>query len=611
MRKGEVRGATKVPLVRRLAAIYRFFTRDGAQLRRSRPRHFPSGPRSHGYRNERERERERARNGPGKPGWVLMVLGLLAFTPALMGANCSPSRPRRSLGLACTATGGITCGMGANGQPMLPTCINSCVQQPPVASAEGARCVVDPCNATGFAQANTFMCPANFGCVANAADPGFGNCRMSTPDYGAPCDVDGSPPCPTQSYCRVFSAAFPRPMGFASSTQGACVMWQREGNLCNGNWDETVTTDDRRCEPGTLCLATLDPVSHAPTGPRRCQRQCTSDNDCPCSLPSRPVSCNPGGGSINTCTFCMPNGAQCDLGVGCCDTAAQCTAIQGVPGVPAGTLQCCHPNGTSCSSNADCCGNSRCNPADNKCTACSAAGNAPGGAGCCPGLVAITHSSTSSYMPGQTICSAPCTFGGTTYTEGTSCTPPGGTTGCNHRVVCRSTGFSCEPSPQFTTDTSCDNMDQDCDRMFDDDFVGASCTNTVPAGTCQSGFASMLTSTNRCNAGVQSCRPVPYCRNGPTGVLVSSSAGGRACESSYQFCTVDVGDAPPPAPQYATTNCQPFEACGPDPLVTSTCGPATAGCCAFRRSGTTTDIWRPCCRHNNANANRCWIPTTL
>ena len=554
-------------------------------------------------------ERERARSGPGK-AWLLIMLGALAFTPALMGANCSPSRPGRNVpGTICGATGGISCGIGSNGQPMLPRCINFCANQPPVASAEFARCPLDACDAARWATANVFMCPSNFSCMPNVGDPGFGNCRASGPDYGAPCEVDGDPPCPTQSYCHRFTASYPRPASFPATAQGACVLWAREGNLCNGNANTTDPTQDRRCEPGTMCLATLD-AAGVPTTTRRCQRECTSDAECPCSLPNRPVSCEVSGSSIRTCSYCMPTGAECDLGVGCCDTLASCTGIQG-PDVPPGTLQCCRPNSAACTTDSQCCGTSRCT--GGSCQVCRAEGQTPNASGCCSGLVPITHNASSPVYPGQTICSRPCYLPGTTTTatEGSACTPAGASQGCTYTVACRPGGYDCnENPPQGATDMTCNNSDEDCDRRPDDDYVGTNC-NFAPGTTmCPFGVVvgnsppvPSIVSVNRCRSGIQSCTPVPLCRTNGFGQVTTPTGGVGAlsCESRNQFCTQNIADPPLPAHQYAATDCQASERCGP---TGSVCTSATPGCCAFG-SG-----WRPCCTPDISKANICYVPFT-
>lgn len=522
-----------------------------------------------------------------------MLLALLAAFPILTGSNCSPTRTARSI--SCT---GRVCPVGPNGVQQLPRCINFCANQPPAASAEGARCALDPCDNAAWAAPNVFMCPVNFGCVPNPSDPGYGNCRESAPDYLAACEPDGDPACPTQSYCRRFSASFPRPSWFRPTTAaGACVTWVREGGLCNGGSGSTDPALDLRCEPGTLCLNVLDPVTGTPLpGVRRCQRPCASNDDCPCTTASRPIECTPSGGSLRTCTFCTSTGQQCDVGSGagaCCDPSASCNVIQGVPGVPTGTHQCCRPNGTACTDSSQCCGNSRC--AGGTCQACSPVGTAPGAAGCCPGLTAVTYGQGSPFA-GQTLCSRPCErMPGVIATTGQSCTPRDAEPGCTGRVLCGPLGYDCVESTG-TPDTTCNNLDEDCDGRRDDDWVGASCTPSLPPGVmCQAGFTPQ--GTQNCASGAVSCELRPFCSTDAFGFLRSASAGGRSCESRAVLCT-------------SAAQCQASERCGPDPAMTSTCGPATPGCCATRPCPTCPEMWSPCCTRDFSKTNTCYYPTT-
>jgi hypothetical protein len=519
---------------------------------------------------------------------------MLAAFPILMGSNCSPTRTARSI--SCT---GRVCPVGSNGVQQLPRCINFCANQPPLASAEGARCAVDACNNAAWAPANVFMCPANYGCVPNPADPGYGNCRESAPDYIGACEVDGSPPCPTQSYCRQFSASFPRPTWFRPTTAaGACVTWRREGDLCNGNSDSTTGAEDLRCEPGTLCLTVLDPILGTPLpGVRRCQRSCESDNDCPCTTAARPISCSPTGGSLRTCSYCTASGQQCDTGSGagpCCDPLATCGTVQGVPGVPSGTRQCCRPNGTTCSTHAECCGTSRCS--GGTCQACSPVGAAPGGPGCCPGLTAVTYSSPSPFA-GQTLCSEPCQRArgdaSTTVTTGQTCTPNTAAPGCTGTVLCGPRGYDCIRSTG-TADTTCNNLDEDCDGLRDDDWTGTTCTPSLPPGVmCQTGFSPQ--GDQQCSSGSVSCRLRPFCSTDDLGFLRSGSAGGRSCESRQVFCT-------------SAAQCQASERCGPS--TSSTCGPGVVGCCASRACPTCPETWSWCCTSDLSKINTCYYPTT-
>jgi hypothetical protein len=174
-----------------------------------------------------------------------------------------------------------------------------------------------------------------------------------------------------------------------------------------------------------------------------------------------------------------------------------------------------------------------------------------------------------------------------------TCTPNTVAPGCTGTVLCGPRGYDCIRSTG-TADTTCNNLDEDCDGLRDDDWTGTTCTPSLPPGVmCQTGFSPQ--GDQQCSSGSVSCRLRPFCSTDMSGTLRTGSAGSRSCESRQVFCT-------------SAAQCQASERCGPS--GSSTCGPGVVGCCASRSCPTCPETWSWCCTNDPNKTNTCYYPTT-
>lgn len=505
---------------------------------------------------------------------------LVVLVPFLMAANCSPSPVSRSGG--CPA-GGVSCSLSE-----LPACINFCAPRPSPSVAEGVRCVLDPCDTAGFAQPSTYLCPDNFSCIADLTDPGFGTCHATDASVFMGCHPVEGPPCPTGTYCRPFDVNLARPAWITSDYDGVCMLPVREGGLCDSDFGHPGILV---CEPGTNC--DTDPLGLSST--LRCRRPCESDDDCPCEVDSNPtavsaIECHGEGSSTGFCTTCSPNGGDCDYGpdARCCDepNGATCNQVN-ILGVAQAV--CCRPSGEACdlgSSIFECCPNSNCNE-EGLCEACVPVGEEVGSGECC-GLSAPAGP--------DGICSRPCTWRGYTMSDGDPC-DLADSPGCTGTMACRPAGGDCvPPSNVAPNDTTCDDVDEDCDGDRDEDYAGGSCSERIATCANPGGFTPGMGGEERCDHGTAICEygPGDYCQY---------DAGANLVHGRGDQCLVGSGLVPTPCNTGPGTLCGPGEICGP---AGSTCSAGVDGCCEIYSGGIWTYV--NCCRTNLMAASECWNP---
>lgn len=504
------------------------------------------------------------------------MLSVLAASPLLLASRCSPTPTACDLGGTP-----IECG-----EEQLPTCINYCFPTLPEEEAVGVLCLLNPCDVLS-ADPDTILCPNDLGCVPNPENPEgrYGTCQSTDAAVLMGCDSDGSPPCPTGTYCRPFTSSLERPNWIEDEDgDGICVPWKREGNLCDEarvEGDPTIPT--LRCEPGTICRSPEVGL------PARCLRTCPNGaGDCACPNPEdeEQIRCVGGGSSVPVCTSCVPLRGECDDAPGaprCCDesSGAEC---QPVPAL--GVSQCCKSRGASCGVDSECCSSDVC--FEGSCTECGGVGDPPTDAGCCGSL-----------MERDGVCARDCRWMGEEVFGGESCVPTGADESCAGEITCTPAGADCRPNSEGP-DTDCDGVDDDCDGVPDDDYPeNTECFDTPPG--CQSGFTPNVPGRERCDYPNTPCTyadgvgRLSYCRhdmtgnlNGPGGCYVGDPGIGNYCTGN--------------------TDCSPGELCGPE-----TGGPSTQctgdfsddpGCCYDFAS----DTHYSCCRVDAEVRNRCWNP---
>ncbi len=520
---------------------------------------------------------------------------LLTLTPALMGARCSPSRRPRSSSQNCTQPGPYAANCALDAVPasatstlgQLPACLNACRPQPMNLSVtDGAICVINPCD-SGLFTAGRVMCPENWNCAPTGG--GLGVCRRGESEVFGLCEVTSLNPCPTGTYCRPFTTDFPRPSGdrFALPRgTGMCVPPVREGGKCESDFGATGVAAGRQCEPGLRC----DTMPGTTSGALRCQRPCTSDDECPCSTGTTTISCIGASSSSGVCNFCFADRTECDPSVGaCCNANATC---QEVSFAGNSEPQCCVEDGTSCSSTNECCNGSICRK-EGVCGACTGANVATTDSrNCCPGLEYVGN-----------ICRVPCINRETNQVmeEGAAC---GTTPGCNSKVFCDpSLGYECRPpDDRSANDATCDGNDDDCDERIDEDAM-VPCRWFPPGCQPPSGSWNGLPGERPCNDPQAACRPIDsdaYCSVSPTGF----SRGPRSCWTRFSGVNC------------ATSGCNARERCGPgvgfacisgfpggnvgNPCAVSGnprgCDPGTGGTCVqscVPLASATTQCWLP------------------
>lgn len=429
------------------------------------------------------------------------------------------------------------------------------------------RCVVDPCNNPAQQAGDGILCPAEHGCHPDAPGSALGTCmpRLSLHE----CEVDGSPPCPTGTYCRGFAGIQP-PEWIDPEAEGWCVPWAREGARCV----VAAFPDDVQCEPGTLCQGTIEnPWSF------RCRRPCPDGvADCPCATPELQPECIGEGSSTAYCTSCFPIGQECDEEEGapkCCGGAI-CE-----PQSFGDISLCCTATG-ECETNDDCCGTNECQ--GGFCKPCGGIGDPPDpDGGCCRDRPTVDG-----------ICSRPCEWAGVPVMDDDECTPTAAHETCVGTIVCDPAGASCIP-PDSEPDDNCDEVDNDCDGVVDDDYEDE-CTDT-PSECTNAGFTPSFAGTRTCG-GSDECvySADSFCRlaNGVTGLDENRNPPG----CFYGYAGLNCAD---------DTACSPGEACGP-PGPGSCTSVGDSGCCSYRLPGASMITAVPCCRPDNTQRGVCWNP---
>lgn len=314
------------------------------------------------------------------------AISLFALT---LAAECSPTPP------SCADPHDGECPAGEHRH-----CIDFCIEL----GTLGASCGLDPCNLG----AGETICHSAYSCVdgecVTTASPPLLGCH---PAFG----FGNTDSCGSGTYCQgtacgaPFEATLPPWLG--GDVDGYCRAPAREGERCDGDWQELVDwsrpPDEicRPCEPGTAC----EPAPWN-SSQRVCQRPCETSQDCPCGgVPSGYAGCLPSG----YCDVCFATGAECDpMGPECCDSGATCEDEVVLSAEVDGELvevnlgpRCCRAEGEDCSPNHQCCSGNVCSLG--QCSACTAI---PGGAvdsgGCCPPLVVRS-------FPGMNpFCGMPC-----------------------------------------------------------------------------------------------------------------------------------------------------------------------------------------------------------
>lgn len=487
--------------------------------------------------------------------WYMLVF--VAAAPLTMAANCNPTHQ------ACRNDAGptpIDCA-----EDELPSCINYCFPTVTEAEADGATCVVDPCDIELINEGAAILCPDNFACVPDSPSSRTGTCIQRTALTA--CEKDGSPPCPTGTFCRLFTSEFARPGFIDPSAEGMCMPWIREGALCLESGDPSAV----ECEPGTYCRPTA-------AGSWRCARPCESVDDCACASEGYEPQCIGEGSSAPTCSTCARLGQECDFGEDappCCGAAMCDDDADAVPGNERGL--CCHPEEAECEIDEDCCGTNLC--FEGQCTPCGGVGDPPTEAGCCRTLTVRGG-----------VCSRECRWQGTRVYGNEPCTPTGAHASCQGKIVCTPAGAECRPNT-ISPDTDCDNVDDDCDGAIDDDYPGASCRDTPPG--CPGGFMPATPGQKQCDYPNEPCY-----YGGPVRQSFCSRLGGVFQGPGNCF----VGNLVPLGGCASDSDCSPAEACGPPPGAG--CAGSSPGCCAQWIAG--EEMFVPCCRQTGESL--CWDP---
>lgn len=405
-------------------------------------------------------------------------IAAIAWTMTLaifsMGAQCNPTR--RSCQAETDGQGLCGFRVGRDGTPgFLPACIDLCQPQPP-GNPAGARCVLDPCDDAAFSQATpAYLCPEPYSCEPSG-DPGFGTCLMNGLSFAVECTLNpGSPvpQCQTGLYCRPAAescgpvARLADILGVESydgaNGEGYCYLPQREGEACDSSWNEyrDQTISDPQfpelclaCEPGLECVSGT------------CQRECQDLNDCPCPTSEFDFNCVGG-----FCDFCIENYVTCQDDSQCCNRAdgATCENVDG-------QSMCCHGIGASCDGARDqCCPDTYCDGEDTgsgECAMCRRRGEAfdeNDPESCCEGLSPRLGSG------GTLRCLPSCA-----RTErGESCR----TCADGNEIFyeCDDVrGDVCPSVPLY--DTSCDDVDDDCDGvLYPDSWTSSACADGMVA----------------------------------------------------------------------------------------------------------------------------------
>jgi hypothetical protein len=547
-------------------------------------------------------------------GGKILAIVLLTLTPALMGARCSPSRRARSLSASCSQPGpfGATCTADAtpasatSALGTLPACLRACRPQPASLSvANGAACVVDPCDDASFTGPPArVMCPENWSCVPNSLDGRTGQCRRLDAEVLGSCHPgDTSSPCPTGTYCRQFTTSgviFSRPSGtrFMDTTRlGMCVPPVREGGVCDTSPGTVSTTTGRQCEPGLECAF----MPGTSTGDMRCQRRCDGGlGDCPCDTPGNTISCRGSGTSTAYCSFCFADRTECSTQLGvlgqCCNSSSTCQTVN-VGGMA--QQQCCTSNGNSCTSSGQCCNNSVCR-SDGKCGACQPAGQSGTASTCCPGT-----------SPVGGICSVPCidplTMMDARPLINTPCQLSASGPQCNRTHQCDPAGgYECRAPSGRTEGTSCNGVDDDCNGTADNG-IEVPCTY-FPA-ECGGSFGVPNGGTRRCGDAPGVCRrrgsARSYCFQDTSGnVFPASGPAGDLCSTGYSGVHCGPGGI----------TCLARETCGP--VAGYGCNfNAGSGVCGTNPPGggdgcgeTTTGGCLGQCRATPSSTPQCWMP---
>ncbi|MEM9069110.1 MAG: hypothetical protein AAGE52_11420 [Myxococcota bacterium] len=486
-------------------------------------------------------------------------LTLLALAPLLLAADCNDTPQACQVG-----DGPIEC----EGE-QLPSCINYCFPTVSAEEADGAVCVVDPCDEEVALGSDAILCPNDFACVPDSPSSRTGRCIQRTALSG--CEADGSPPCPTGTFCRLFSPVFKRPHWIDPASEGMCMPWIGEGSPCL----EAGNPANLQCEPGTYCRP-MDPEGSADW---RCVRACENDDDCPCPNDEFESECTNEGSSAPTCTTCFRVGNACDLGELAPECCGDAICDDFADGVSDGSGICCRQESGACETDADCCGANLC--FEGECAECGSVGEPPPDAGCCRGLTERND-----------VCSAPCRWQGETVFGGEDCTPTGAHETCFGRIVCTPAGAECRPR-NAGPDLTCNGIDEDCDGVVDDDYVEGSCTDT-PA-ECQSGFRPSTPGRKTCDYPDEPCSYRVGLRNSYCRLTSATSYDGPG------DCLVG------PAGINCTSNsqCSEVELCGPAPDTDCSGSGGGPGCCPVGPGGT---MFAPCCRIDPDKVGTCWNP---
>lgn len=294
-------------------------------------------------------------------------------------AGCDPPTPPGCF--KDNGSGQLECETGTT-----PACLNFCVAR----GEQGDPCVHNPCDAV-----TETICSVGLTCVD-------GECRPTAADLLLGCDPtifsgqDGA--CAQNTFCAGLADCeeYEVPSYLPPETPGICLHPAKEGEPCDGNWDD-VTGGGlcQPCEPGTFC-------EDSPWGgPRICQRGCSADEHCPCViLEAGEPSCVDG-----LCRVCLADRVRCDPeaeGPPCCDPQAECRGVMFQDGEMSVTVHtCCTAIGDDCEMGSDCCPNATCN--GGICQSCGYfPGAPPGEAGCCPPLVLHTEAGM------EPVCGLPC-----------------------------------------------------------------------------------------------------------------------------------------------------------------------------------------------------------
>jgi hypothetical protein len=451
----------------------------------------------------------------------------VVMMPILLGSRCNQTNQRCG-----NNQGGTPIGCTA---PNVPQCLNNCrPEHTETAANAGAACAIDPCAPNSVwttSPSPVGVCPPEFFCN-NARHPSYptnlqvGRCVRTAQRGALGCDPEDRS-CETGTYCRAFTGfspgggltsctglARPQHISAASGFNGMCVLPVREGGSCDANPGELGCL---QCEAGTTCQ--LDNT----TGLRVCQRPCTTSADCSCAPGSTTQAL--GCGTDRLCDVCISNGGQCQLnGYGCCDSQATCAVVDpaAAPGLPAGTRACSRPTNSPCTSNTQCAAGDLCS--SGQCRSCGGLLEAPDAIrGCCGDLEVRSG-----------LCRVKCTQTG-------ACTPAGCPAG-QSTYTCTDRGSVC-PAVNTNSDTSCNNVDNDCSPggQRDEDFpTNTPCASGVPGTVLDicPGFTSPLGGRRRCVGGVEECRARPgleVCYRTPTVV----GGGGTNCSNLGAVCGSD------------------------------------------------------------------------